>query len=256
MVIKADRNTAQCTQLIKDFLEQNHIIGEWLETQSPLTTSATVDNPLNQLADLCHTVEQTTAALNNPSNRRAETLAKCLYKEATFPQSDTSKNLLSRYQIALEGLSSLANASFPDTVEINHNPIRTSDLLRWQTLRLAIICDEWQSYSPTTPLPLNRNILFTAVRTLAELIREAHPGKSVEVRIPPAVAVQIASPNGDGSRHTRGTPPTVVETDPLTFLRLGAGTISWQQALNENSVIASGVHADLSCWFPLNLGNN
>jgi hypothetical protein len=39
------------------------------------------------------------------------------------------------------------------------------------------------------------------------------------VRIPPVAAVQCLP----GPVHTRGTPPNVVETDPLTRIRLATG---------------------------------
>ena len=50
-------------------------------------------------------------------------------------------------------------------------------------------------------------------RTLAGRCSPAqHPGRSVEVRVPPYAAVQCGI--GDpGPTHTRGTPPNVVETD-------------------------------------------
>ena len=57
------------------------------------------------------------------------------------------------------------------------------------------------------------------VRLLAEILAAQAPGRSVEVRVPPFVAVQAIA----GPRHTRGTPPNVVETDPMTWLRLATG---------------------------------
>ena len=63
------------------------------------------------------------------------------------------------------------------------------------------------------------------MRALAQMLADAHPGRSVEVRIPPYAAVQCGL--GDpGPTHTRGTPPNVVETDAVTFLRLATGRMS------------------------------
>jgi hypothetical protein len=91
-------------------------------------------------------------------------------------------------------------------------------------------------------VPLERLALGTAVRTLAEILAAQSPGRSVEVRVPPFVAVQAVP----GPRHTRGTPPNVVETDPETWLRLLVGALSWADAVSAGRVRASGERADLS----------
>jgi hypothetical protein len=81
---------------------------------------------------------------------------------------------------------------------------------------------------------------------LMELEREA-PGRSVEVRVVPVAAVQVIA----GPRHTRGTPPNVVETDPLTWIRLATGRLGWAEAVRTGAVRASGSRADLSDHLPL-----
>jgi hypothetical protein len=86
-----------------------------------------------------------------------------------------------------------------------------------------------------------------AVRALLLRLRERAPGRSVEVRVPPYGAVQCVA----GPRHTRGTPPNVVETDPETFLRLAVGEIRFSDAVAAGRVRASGVRADLSAYLPL-----
>ena len=86
-----------------------------------------------------------------------------------------------------------------------------------------------------------------AARMLAQRLATALPGRTVEVRIPPYVAVQVG--HGQGPTHTRGTPPSVIETDALTFLRLATGDLTWAQAV-ASGVRISGVHADLSDVFP------
>src|ERR1700726_3562432 len=73
----------------------------------------------------------------------------------------------------------------------------------------------------TQPSP-SRAELATAVRLTARTLAAEAPGASVEVRIPPFVAVQCIS----GPQHRRGTPPKVVETDPRTWLRLAGGLLS------------------------------
>jgi hypothetical protein len=73
------------------------------------------------------------------------------------------------------------------------------------------------------------------------------PGRSVEVRVPPYAAVQVIP----GVRHTRGTPPAVVETDAETWIDLATGDLSWADAEAVGLVRASGERADLSPHLPL-----
>jgi hypothetical protein len=91
------------------------------------------------------------------------------------------------------------------------------------------------------------DLVAVATRLLAQRLATARPGRTVEVRVPPYAAVQVG--HGDGPTHTRGTPPSVVETDPLTFLRLATGDLRWDSAV-VSAVRISGVHADLSDVFP------
>ena len=81
---------------------------------------------------------------------------------------------------------------------------------------------------------------------LAVLERRA-PGHSVEVRVPPYAAVQVIP----GVRHTRGTPPAVVETDAVTWIGLATGGLSWSEALAGGRIAASGERADLTPHLPL-----
>ena len=87
----------------------------------------------------------------------------------------------------------------------------------------------------------------TAVRFLLEELADRAPGNSVEVRVPPLGAVQCI----EGPRHTRGTPPNVVELTPNLWLALALGQIDWSAALATGGVAASGVRADLDGMLPL-----
>lgn len=100
-------------------------------------------------------------------------------------------------------------------------------------------------------LVVDRTTLALAVRALAARLELIRPGRTVELRIPPFAAVQLASDADTGATHTRGTPPNVVETDPLTFVRLAAGDVTWDDARAGHLVSASGIHADLSSLFPM-----
>jgi uncharacterized protein (TIGR03083 family) len=85
------------------------------------------------------------------------------------------------------------------------------------------------------------------VRTLVELIAARAPGHAVELRVPPYAATQII----EGPRHTRGTPPNVVEMGPRAFLDLATGRAGWHDAVRDGRVRASGERADLSALLPL-----
>ena len=87
----------------------------------------------------------------------------------------------------------------------------------------------------------------TAVRYLLQLLAEKAPGGAVEVRVPPFGAVQVI----EGPRHTRGTPPNVVETDPATWIALATGQETWTDAAAAGRILASGVRADLSDVLPV-----
>jgi len=87
----------------------------------------------------------------------------------------------------------------------------------------------------------------TAVRFTLEELAEVAPGNAVEVRVPPDGAVQAV----EGPRHTRGTPPNVVETDAQTWLELATGALTWDDAVAAGRIRASGERADLREWLPL-----
>ena len=79
------------------------------------------------------------------------------------------------------------------------------------------------------------------------LLEQRAPGKSVEVRVPPYAAVQCV----EGVRHTRGTPPAVIETDAATWIALATGAMTWSDAVDQARVRASGERTDLSVYLPL-----
>jgi hypothetical protein len=86
-----------------------------------------------------------------------------------------------------------------------------------------------------------------AVRGTLWLLARSAPGRNVEVRVPPYGAVQCVP----GPRHTRGTPPAVVETDAGCWLELAAGRLSWGEAVSAHRITASGERADLTPYLPV-----
>jgi hypothetical protein len=85
------------------------------------------------------------------------------------------------------------------------------------------------------------------VKHFLAVLADRAPGASVEVRVPPYAAVQAVA----GVRHTRGTPPAVVELDADTWIALATGALTWEEAERSGRVLASGERADLSPLLPL-----
>jgi len=100
---------------------------------------------------------------------------------------------------------------------------------------------------PAAAAALPRPTRAMAVRFALEELATRVPGNSVEVRVPPFGVAQCIP----GPRHTRGTPPNVVETDPVTWLSLATGLTRWNDAVASGAVRASGVRADLAGHLPL-----
>jgi hypothetical protein len=94
---------------------------------------------------------------------------------------------------------------------------------------------------------VDRTTLALAVRYSLQLLAEQSPGGAVEVRVPPFGAVQCI----EGPKHTRGTPPNVVETDASTWLALATGSLDWAGARASGRVHASGQRADLDGFIPV-----
>ena len=118
------------------------------------------------------------------------------------------------------------------------DPVKTREAVR--------AVEEWLR-DDTRPVP-SRADLAAAVRLTARTLAAQAPGASVEVRIPPFVAVQCIS----GPRHTRGTPPNVVETDPRTWLLLATGLLRVTDAAVAGALHLSGSRAgEIQSWLPL-----
>lgn len=92
-----------------------------------------------------------------------------------------------------------------------------------------------------------RQCTATAVRYLLQVLADAHPGQTVEVRVPPFGAVQCIA----GPRHTRGTPPNVIEMAPDVWIDLATGELAWSDAVRDALVFVSGTRASLEVELPL-----
>ncbi|KOV61424.1 maleylpyruvate isomerase family mycothiol-dependent enzyme [Streptomyces sp. MMG1121] len=132
-------------------------------------------------------------------------------------------------------------------LETNAGALPLDDYLVTRAVELVVHTDDLNAAVPGLDVPYDRRALAAATRLLADALAVKAPGGSTEVRVPPYAVVQCV----EGPRHTRGTPPNVVETDPLTWIRLATGRVGWKDALAEAKVSASGERADIGALLPL-----
>lgn len=123
-------------------------------------------------------------------------------------------------------------------------PRRSADPTRTRDAIVAVA--DWLA-DDTTPAP-DRAALAEAVRLTARTLAAQAPGATVELRVPPFVAVQCIS----GLSHTRGNPPNVAETDPRTWLLLASGLRTFADAAADGALRLSGARAaELADWLPI-----
>jgi uncharacterized protein (TIGR03083 family) len=145
----------------------------------------------------------------------------------------------------------LGSPLLPANIKTPRGPGRLAEFVRTRIVDVVVHSDDLSRSLPDRePVPIGRQPMAICTRTLAGLLAEQHPGKSVEVRVPPYAAVQCGI-GPEGPSHTRGTPPNVVETDPVTFLRLATGRLDWATARADAKVSASGQRADLTEILPV-----
>ncbi len=155
--------------------------------------------------------------------------------------------LLDRYDVAAARLAeAVADAAGTELVNTRFGRMTVNDFLVTRLLELVVHGDDLTAATGTA-ISHDRQALATVARLLADALAARAPGGSVELRVPPFAVVQCVQ----GPRHTRGTPPNVVETDALTWLRLAAGRTVWEREVDAGTVSASGERADLSEYLPV-----
>ncbi|MEU3346212.1 sterol carrier family protein [Streptomyces sp. NPDC006700] len=156
---------------------------------------------------------------------------------------------LGAYLDAAERDFTAALAAHPGTrlLGTSAGALPLADYVVTRTVELVVHTDDLNAAVPGLDIPHDRQALAAATRLLADALAAKAPGGSTEVRIPPYAVVQCV----EGPRHTRGTPPNVVETDPLTWVRLATGRLAWRDAVESAQVSASGERADLGGLLPL-----
>ena len=165
----------------------------------------------------------------------------------------TGPEVVVRLESAIDDLALRLGAGvrMSQVIRAGRGPITVEDCIATRIIELVVHTDDLNRSLPEVPpAELHRGALSRCTRTLAGILAGQHPGRSVEVRVPPYAAVQCAI-SDPGPTHTRGTPPNVVETDALSFLRLATGRTRWTDAVANGAVHASGLRADLSAVLPL-----
>ncbi len=168
-----------------------------------------------------------------------------LTQEAAAELTDIPAGYHERWEEGLAHLSALQGA---EKVLARRGAARLADLVATRLIELVVHGDDLARSVPARPpaaLPPRAHRLVA--RVLLDVLAARQPGHAVEVRVPPVAVVQCMP----GPRHTRGTPPNVVETDLTTWTRLAAGRLRWADAVADGSVQASGLRADLSGVLPL-----
>ena len=129
-----------------------------------------------------------------------------------------------------------------DVLETKRGPMRADDIIITRCIEVTL-----HSLDLATPAALDETCTRIVVRALLDVLAMRHPGRSVEVRVPPYAAIQCI----EGPTHTRGTPANTVECDGVTWLLLAGGRLTWADAVGEGRVRPSGIRADLAPVLPL-----
>lgn len=133
------------------------------------------------------------------------------------------------------------------TAQVHHDVMPARKPIDPAAARAAVLAVAPWLRDDSLPTPA-RAELAAAVRLTARTLEDIAPGNSVEVRVPPFVAVQCI----EGPRHTRGTPPNVVETDPRSWLLLAVGDAEFDDLVAQGEVSSSGSRAgEVATWMPL-----
>jgi uncharacterized protein (TIGR03083 family) len=248
---------------VEAFLEQSGVLADWLEQLPPDSFGQPSVLPGWDLRMLVGHVEFAqrglAARLGQASDDPPLPLAEYVRRYRASAESidqltrqgtgdRTPAELIAGLRDRAPVLEAAAAVSPKAVVVGGRGPLTAQDWVTTRLIEIVVHCDDvTRSVPEHDPVPLVRPALATVTRVLAQTLAAQAPGRSVEVRVPPFVAVQAVA----GPRHTRGTPPNVVETDPVTWMRVASGRLAFGDALASGAVRASGTRADLSDHLPL-----
>lgn len=158
----------------------------------------------------------------------------------TRQDAEATPDQVAAIDAAAEEMEAVLETAVRDDVLIPHRfgAMRALDFTVTRIVELVVHSDDL-TRATAVPVRLDRQALAITVRVLADALAAKAPGASTEVRVPPFAAVQCMP----GPRHTRGTPPNVVETDPVTWVRLATGRTTWSAATAAGRLRAGGERA-------------
>jgi uncharacterized protein (TIGR03083 family) len=167
--------------------------------------------------------------------------------EGTREAAEATKDAAARIDVAAAELDAVLGEVTPGRL-LPHGfgPMAAADFLVTRLVELVVHSDDL-ARATGMDVELDRRAVAAVTRLLADALAAKAPGGAVELRVPPYAVVQCVH----GPRHTRGTPPNVVETDPRTWIRLATGRTTWAEARAEAAVTASGERSDLSPHLPI-----
>lgn len=179
----------------------------------------------------------------------AQTVDSSVREKAAAAFAGAPAEVAEEFDLAADRLLGVL-AKRPDPMRpfvIRFGVMTVADFLVTRLVETVVHGDDLADALGIEDFPHDRQALAAVTRLLADAFAEQVPGGSVELRVPPYAVVQAVP----GPKHTRGTPPNVVETDPLTWLRLATGRTDWASALDRAAVSASGERSDLSGHLPV-----
>ncbi|MBL1096020.1 maleylpyruvate isomerase family mycothiol-dependent enzyme [Streptomyces coffeae] len=217
-------------------------LGDWTARELLTHVAATVDSVARLLAAPAPPAQE--AGVNDYAAAVASFAGAVDERTRAAARDTDPRVLLERAEVRFTETAAAAPGDRLLAVPVG--AMRLDDYLVTRCVELVVHSDDLAA-ATGTPVPYDRQAMAAAVRMLADALAAKAPGGSVEVRIPPYAVVQCV----EGPRHTRGTPPNVVETDPLTWVRLATGRTGWAEALEAAEVSAGGERADLAAHLPV-----
>lgn len=245
-------------------LRQADALGSWLEDLPPSAEIWDASTPVPDwsvyrlVTHLTQTLELIDQTLRQPVAVPPITLSDYVSgvvaaaeaireRELVKPMTSPAEAVAS-YRSSLDRVRPLLEQPPSGVVQALRGPLRPGDFLATRAIELTVHADDLARALPEELAPpMERAAVAVAARALASLVVAKAPGRSVELRVPPHVAVQCVA----GPRHTRGTPPNVAECDPVAWLRVATGRESWSDAVAEGRIKASGERSDLSAYLPV-----
>lgn len=234
MAARNDRSLAMASQLL---------VGQASALAAPRSGLSRV-----QRARLVILLDEVLAGFSDPTTARPMAWSEVLRRRAAdhAEADELTRDLASSVgestlaNIATSRATDLANAlggNLPMSVHTRHGDVRLADQLRAVLVELVVLA------LTSDPSDVQPAALRDCARSLSQALGARHPGQTIEVRVPPAAAVQVGA-LGQGPTHTRGTPPNVAELDEQTWVALATGLVSWADAVDRGVVRASGSHVD------------